>query len=127
MVHIHVCLVRFVRFGTHLWLNFDLKAAAEPTGLLQRRAGDPTHRLEDPLSHLLHDKTAVIITAAAVSFRAHHHNGRDNTTHLQISRVLLVLQVWEPVDEVVENSARQDVLMNVLILQLENNVGKNKQ
>lgn len=63
MVHIHVCLVRFVRFGTHLWLNFDLKAAAEPTGLLQRRAGDPTHRLEDPLSHLLHDKTAVIITA----------------------------------------------------------------
>lgn len=107
MLQIHVCFIGFVCLGTHLWLNFDLKAAAEPTGLLQRRPGDAAHRLEDALSHLLHDETGVITTAES---RLALTTAASKTTHLEISRILLVLQVWKPVDEVVENSARQDVL-----------------
>lgn len=61
MVAIPVCVIGFIHFRTHLWLNFDLKAAAEPTGLLKRWPCDPAHRLEDPLCHLLHNNVAISI------------------------------------------------------------------
>lgn len=63
---IHVCIIRFFCFRANLWLNFDLKAAAEPAGLLQGRPCDPTHCLQNPLSHLLHDNTITDITTAYV-------------------------------------------------------------
>lgn len=116
MVSIHVCVVRFICFRTHLWLNFDLKAAAEPTGLLQRRPCDPTHRLEDPLSHLLHDNVTVNITTVSHMHLSYSHS---NTTYLQISCVLLILQVGEPIDKVIENSARQKLLMNIIIFNIQ--------
>lgn len=56
---IHVSVIRFDYFRAHLWLNFDLKATAEPTGLLQRRSCDPTYCLEDPLSHLLQGNVSI--------------------------------------------------------------------
>lgn len=117
MVTVRVRVIRFVCFSAHLWLNFDLQAAAEPAGLLQRWPCNPTHRLQDPLSHLLHDEVTINISTVS---RMHSLDisitniAIYQAANLQISCVLLIVQVGEPIDEVIENAAREKSLMNII-------------
>lgn len=63
VISIHIVMLLCIR--AHLWLHFDLQAAAQPTGLLQGGACDPPHCLQDPLSHLLHNNGTINITTVS--------------------------------------------------------------
>ena len=106
MIPIHVCIIRFLCFWAHLWLHFDLETATEPAGLLQRRPCNPTYRFQDPLRHLLRDNLTTLTLSKYLTFTClcalmTTFNFKFPQTHLQISGVLLTVQVGKPVDEVV--------------------------
>lgn len=119
MIAVQLCVVKLVCFRAHLRLNFDLKAPTEPTGLLQRRPCDPTHRLQDALSHLLREENVTIDQSSARHLTRTGSLSQiaagtiQRASYLQVSSVLLIVQVRDPIDKVIEYSARQKPLMSV--------------